>query len=508
MKHLWNLKSRRFMIPVLSMIIGVVFYTTGRVAVPNNTLYHEPFRPQFHYSPPCCWMNDPNGMVYLDGEYHLFYQYNPEAMVWGPMHWGHAVSTDLIHWQTLPIALAPDQNGTIFSGSAVIDTDNTAGFGKNAMVAVYSYDSQSQGIAYSTDRGRTWTKYASNPVIPALAKDFRDPKVFWHADSREWVMVISAGHEVRIFTSPNLREWTFSSRFAGGNTMGTWEVPDLLPLQLNGETRWVLLVSSSNFAPAGGNGVQYFIGSFDGHTFTNDDPTKTLWLDYGPDNYAGTTWSNEPNGKQIYIGWMNNWAYGDRIPTSPWRGATTLPRELQLAQTPDGIRLVQTPIAALVSLRTPIGTWDNLNVTGEQPLDKVHSRTLEIIADFDPGNAQRFGFDVHYGPDAHTRIVYNKKQAQLFISRTTFAPDGSDISGFTPAFGAPVAVVDGHIRMHLFVDESSVEVFANDGITVLTAQTFVNPANDGVAVFADSGSAVVRHLEVYAVASVWPKVAG
>ncbi|MHB8751283.1 MAG: glycoside hydrolase family 32 protein [Aggregatilineales bacterium] len=467
-------------------------------------MYHEPFRPQFHYSPPCCWMNDPNGLVYLDGEYHLFYQFNPGGLTSGSQHWGHAVSPDLVHWETLPIALYPDEHGTIWSGSAVIDTNNTSGFGKNAMVAIYSYNTQTQGVAYSTDRGRTWTKYPGNPVIGALEKDFRDPKVFWHPDSGQWVMVIAAGHEVRFFTSPNLREWTFSGKFAGGNTMGVWEVPDLFPLEIDGQTKWVLLVSSSNFAPAGGNGVQYFIGSFDGHTFTNDYPAATLWLDYGPDNYAGTTWSNEPNGKHIYIGWMNNWAYADQIPTSTWRGATTLPRELQLVRTPDGIRLSQSPIAALSSLRTLLGTWDGLNVSGELPLDKAHGRTLEIIADFEPGDATRFGIDVDNGQDLRTRIVYNAKQSQLLISRPATTANG-EIAGFTPAFGARVAIDNGHVRFHLFVDESSVEVFANDGLTVLTSQTFVNPANDGVAVFAENGLAKLSHLEVYALASIWPK---
>ncbi len=319
-------------------------------------------------------------------------------------------------------------------------------------------------------------------------------------------MVIAAGHEVQFFTSPNLREWTFSGKFAGGNTEGTWEVPDLFPLTVDGKTKWVLLVSSSNFAPSGGDGVQYFIGSFDGHTFTNDYPTSTLWLDYGPDNYAGTTFSNQPDGKAIYMGWMNNWAYGDQIPTSTWRGATTLPRELNLVTTPAGIRLAQVPIAALSSLRTPLGTWDGVTVSGEQPLDKAHGRTLEIIADFQPGNSTRFGLDVDNGSGGRTRIVYATKQSQLLISRPTGTTAGA-INGFTPAFGALLTVTNGHVLMHVFVDESSVEVFANNGLTVLTSQMFVDPAHDGVAVFAEGGSATLSHLEVYALSSIWSKAA-
>ncbi len=489
---------------VVSMLLGYVPASTSWSALQPKAPYREPFRPQFHFSPPCCWMNDPNGLVYLDGEYHLFYQFNPDGIVWGPMHWGHAVSTDLVHWQNLPIALAPDANGTIFSGSAVIDSNNTAGFGKNAMVAVYSYNTQTQGVAYSTDRGRTWTKYSGNPVISALAKDFRDPKVFWDTDRQQWVMVISAGHEARIFTSPNLREWTFSSTFSGGNTFGTWEVPNLFPLKIEDERKWVLLASSSNYAPAGGNGVQYFIGNFDGHSFRSDYPDKTLWLDYGADNYAGTTWSNEPRGKAVYIGWMSNWAYAEQTPTLNWRGATTLPRELQLVRTSDGIRLAQTVVPAFDALRTPLGVWDGLAVNGEMALDKVHSRTLEIIADFEVGDATRFGLDLHSGPDGKTRIVYNSNQSQLFVSRNPSSAFG-DISGFTPAFGAPLLPDNGHIKLHLYLDESSVEVFANNGLTVLTSQVFDYPLNDGLALFADGGSAKISHLEVYTLGSIWPK---
>ena len=201
------------------------------MSVPTHVLYGEEFRPQFHYSPPCRWMNDPNGMVYHNGEYHLFYQFHPEGLTWGPMHWGHAVSTDLVHWQTLPIALFPDEHGTIFSGSVVVDHANTAGFGAGAMVAFYSYNTQTPGIAYSTDNGRTWTKYAGNPVMGALAPDFRDPKVFWHEASQQWVAPIAAGQAIEFFVSPNLLDWQFASRFSGGLVGITWEVPDLFPLE-------------------------------------------------------------------------------------------------------------------------------------------------------------------------------------------------------------------------------------------------------------------------------------
>ncbi len=468
----------------------------------STPVYDEPFRPQFHYSPPQSWMNDPNGLVYFEGEYHLFYQYNPDDVVWGPMHWGHAVSPDLIHWETLPIALYPDDIGTIFSGSIVIDERNTAGFGASAMVAVYSYNTQSQGVAYSTDRGRTWTKYAGNPIIPALYPDFRDPKVFWHEESGQWVMVIAAGREAQFFTSPNLLDWTFASRFAAGHIVATWEVPDIFPLEIEGETKWVLLVSVGGHAPAGGSGIQYFIGEFDGQTFTNDNPPgTTLWFDYGADNYAGTTWSNTPDGKRLYIGWMNNWVYGQSIPTSTWRGAATLPRELRLARTPEGIRLAQTPVEAVQQLRTPLGVWENLTVSDDLPLD-VQGRTLEIIAEIDAGTAERFGLVVQYGEIAGTRIVYNAARSQLLISRTDTTEAGY-ISGFNPAFGAPITLDENRLRLHIFVDESSVEVFAQDGLVTLTSQTFVDPLADGLALFANNGEIEVSRLEIYALSSIW-----
>jgi fructan beta-fructosidase len=469
----------------------------------DNPLYQEPYRPQFHYSPPCGWMNDPNGLVYYQGEYHLFYQFSP-LVSRGPMHWGHAVSADLVHWQTLPIALYPDDIGAIWSGSVVVDADNTSGLVPGGgLVAIYSYENQSQGIAYSADRGQTWTKYVGNPVIPSPAKDFRDPKVFWYQD--HWVMVIAAGPQAQIFTSLNLLDWEYHSSFSGGHVQGVWEVPDLFPLEIDGQTKWVLLVSVSTLAPAGGGGIQYFIGDFDGQTFTNDTPLSILWLDYGPDNYAGTTWNGAPDGQRVYIGWMSSWQYAFSLPTPNWRGAATLPREFKLVQTPDGIRLTQSVPASFEQLRSLIGTWDGLTVSGDLPLDAVHGRTLEIIADLETDDASPFGIDVQRGDPGRTRIVYNPARSQLLLSRTA-ATDTGTIADFTLAFGAPTPLDQQHLRLHIFVDESSVEIFAQDGLVALTGQTFANPADDGVALFTDKGSIVVSHLEIYGLASIWPPV--
>jgi len=310
--------------------------------------YDEQFRPQFHFSPPDHWMNDPNGLVYLDGEYHLFYQHDPQSRENGPMHWGHAISADLIHWTNLPIALYPDAIGPIWSGSAVIDVDNTSGLVPGGgMIAIFSYKDQSQGIAFSTDKGRSWTKYSHNPVIPVGGKDFRDPKVFWHADTKRWVMILAVNDHVAILTSSNLINWTAVSEFGVGQGIhwGVWECPDLFPLMVDGQTKWVLTNSMSP-------GTQYFVGNFDGETFTNDNSADTqLLIDYGPDSYAGVTWNDTPDGSRVLIAWMDNWRYAVNIPTTPWRGAMSIPHVLTLKRLPEGIRLIQSPIAQVEELR-------------------------------------------------------------------------------------------------------------------------------------------------------------
>lgn len=496
-----NLKI--FRLRTLFIVISVSLLAGNIIMAQDNPIYQEPFRPQFHYSPPCQWMNDPNGLVYYEGEYHLFYQFYPQDIVWGPMHWGHAVSPDLVHWQTLPIALFPDDIGAIWSGSIVVDANNTSGLVEGGgLIAIYSYQNQSQGIAYSTDKGRTWTKYAGNPVIGALAKDFRDPKVFWYDGTKQWIMVIAAGHELQIFTSPNLINWEMTSKLTGGLAGGVWEVPDLFPLEIEGQTKWVLLGSVSQMAPAGGGGVRYYIGDFDGRTFTYNESDPVLWLDYGPDNYAGTTFSDMPMDKRTYIGWMSNWQYAASTPTTRWRGATTLPRELRLVATSEGIRMIQVPVETVSQLRKPLGTWDNLTISEDTLLDKVQGRTLEIIAEIEPGSAERFGIDVQRSADNKTHIVYNTKQSKLYVSRSDKTDTGT-ISAFTPAFGAPITLANDTLRLHIFVDESSVEVFGQDGLISITGLTFTKPSDNGIALFAEHGEIKVKNLEIYSLGSIW-----
>lgn len=312
--------------------------------------YQEKYRPQYHFSPESGWMNDPNGLVFYDGEYHLFYQYYPDSTVWGPMHWGHAVSTDLFSWTHLPVALYPDSLGYIFSGSAVSDIYNTSGFGDGTtppLIAVFTYHNselerkgnnefQSQGIAWSNDRGRTWKKFQGNPVLPNPGiRDFRDPKVFRHDASGKWIMILAVHDRVHIYSSPDLKNWSFESEFgeSAGSHGGVWECPDLFPLTVTGtsSSKWVMLVSINPGGPNGGSVTQYFTGEFDGHKFIPDD-IAAKWMDMGTDNYAGVTWSGIPeqDGRKILIGWMSNWNYATVVPSSLWRSAMTIPRELTL----------------------------------------------------------------------------------------------------------------------------------------------------------------------------------
>ncbi len=466
-------------------------------------LYREPFRPQYHYSAPQAWLNDPNGLVYYEGEYHLFYQYHPDSTTWGPMHWGHAVSPDLLHWETLPIALYPDDLGTIFSGCVVVDAQNTSGLVPGGgLVAVYSYHTQTQGVAYSTDRGRTWTKYSENPIMPAVARDFRDPKVFWHAETGRWVMIIAAGPEIHLYTSANLLDWEPASVFTGGYRGGVWEVPDLVAMELNGETHWVLIVGVSQDAPSGGSGTRYFVGSFDGQTFTDRYPDETLWFDYGPDNYAGTTFFNAPGGRHVLIGWMNNWIYANEVPTSTWRGVMTVPHDLSLAETPDGIRLVHRPAAELETLREPLGTWQDVKLEGDWRPGDVTGRVLEIVAEIEPGTAETLGFKVHAGEDGDARIFYDVAKEQLFVSRP-----GAGVSNFNRLFDMHVPLQDGRIALHILLDEASLEIFTADGLSSFTAQIFLDPAQDGLELFAYEGTARIVNLAIYRLESVWPQAA-
>ena len=510
-----NWMQRKILLLTLIILSGAI-QSCGSITSLNTDHFvemplNEPYRPQYHFTPSKNWMNDPNGLVHYAGEYHLFYQHNPDDTVWGPMHWGHAVSRDLVNWQHLPIALYPDEHGMIFSGSAVIDWNNTAGFDKEAMVAIFTHHSesarQSQSLAYSTDKGRTWTKYEGNPVLepPKNIKNFRDPKVFWYGDAENghWVMAVTGGNVILFFSSPDLKTWesTGGFGFGYGSTQGVWETPDLFQLPVDGgsETRWVLTVGVGDGGPAGGSGTQYFVGDFDGKSFTSDNPKDTiLWADFGADFYAPQSWNEKPDDRRIWLGWMNNWRYANLIPTSTWRSAFTLPRELSLKTTPEGVRLIQKPFAGFQTLRGDRQSWKNQKISGatQYPLS---GPAFELLARFQiiPNMpADRLGFRIPTADGGFTTIGYTTKSQKLFIDRSQCGE-----TEFSPAFSgvqmAPLKPENGVIDLHIFVDSSSVEVFANDGQVVLTDQIFPCAENSSLEVFSDSGEIQLDSLEIY-----------
>lgn len=490
----------------------------------KEPFYTETFRPQFHYSPETNWLNDPNGMVYYNGEYHLFYQHHPDGTTWGPMHWGHAVSVDLIHWEHLPVALEPDEIGTIFSGSAVVDWNDTTGFfnGQSGLVAIFTHDGtkpdsgekfQAQSLAYSTDNGRTWNRYEGNPVLlDENQADFRDPKVFWHEDSNRWVMVLATGQTISFYTSPDLKSWVLASVFGENQGFhdGVWECPDLFQLPVNGNEalkKWVLLVSvGDNPDFLEGSRTQYFIGDFDGQTFKNDySHDTTLWLDHGRDNYAGVSWSDLPesDSRRIYIGWMSNWKYANLTPSKSWRGAMTLPRELSLAMTEQGIRLRQLPVKESAALRTEtIELKRNEFMAGNQIVYTPETNAYELEAEFEIKEPGVFGFALCSGSLEKTVVGYDANAQKLFIDRSQSGKSNFH-RDFAVKHEAELKPKDGKVKLKVYVDWSSVEVFANDGELTMTDLIFPDSSSRGVEWFAEEGSVQLLSLNVHLLKNIW-----
>lgn len=491
-------------------------------------LYRETWRPQFHFTPAKNWINDPNGMVYYDGEFHLFYQYNPFGDKWGHMSWGHAVSRDLLHWKHLPVALREENDVMIFSGSAVVDEKNTSGFGKDRkppLVAIYTghYTKkplQNQHLAYSNDRGRTWTKFTGNPVLDISAQDFRDPKVIWHEPTKQWVMAAAwpLQRKIRFYASPNLKKWTHLSDFGpAGSIAGIWECPDLFPLRVDGKTKWVLLVNVNSGAPVGGSGCQYFVGDFDGTTFTPDpsypkrragqksDPA--LWLDHGPDFYAAVTWSDVPprDGRRLALGWMSNWQYANDAPTSPWRGAMTTPRQLLLRDSAEGLRLVQKPVTELQHLRGPLHRFKGGTVEASNAWIKrsgLSSGPMEMRLEFAPTVKSVAGVKLFKGEKEETRIALDREGGRISIDRKR-SGNVAFHANFPSVSSAPIPKTDGRIELQIYVDTCSVEVFVNGGEKVLTALIFPSQPSRGMELFGPNESATVSTFDVWPLASCW-----
>lgn len=489
----------------------------------DSTKYQELYRSQFHFSPPHNWINDPNGLVYHKGEYHLFYQYNPLGDQWGHMSWGHSVSSDLLHWEHLPVALKEENNIMIFSGSAVSDVDNTSGFGdgnNTPLVAIYTghhtnRELQDQRIAYSLDDGRTWTKFEGNPVIDEGMKDFRDPKVFWHESSEKWIMSVAlpTQHKVRFYSSENLTDWDYLSEFGpAGAIGGIWECPDLFALPVKDDEnkhKWVLQVDINPGAPFGGSGGQYFVGIFDGEKFTPDSVNegKIRWADYGKDFYAVQSYANIPenDGRRIWLAWMNNWQYAGEIPTNPWRGAMTIPRQISLKSEDETYHLVQEPADELQSLRKEHHHFDDLLIEGDSNLLKekgIAGKQLEIMARFETGDAESFGFYVRKSDTEKTVVGYDEKSNQIFIDRTQSGE--ADFSDHFPGkHGGDLISGNGEVTLHIFVDWSSVEVFGNGGETSITDRIFPSPDSEDLSIFSEGGPVRLVSLDIWELESVW-----
>jgi len=450
-------------------------------------------------------MNDPNGMVYFKGEYHLFFQHNPNDSIWGPMHWGHAVSQDMIDWQELPIALYPDELGTIFSGSAVVDWQNTSGFFPNepGIVAIFTHHLdkangtpiiQTQSLAYSHDQGRTWTKYEGNPVLKHPIKvDFRDPKVFWHTETAKWLMTLATGQTVTIYSSPNLIDWQFESEFGDniGSHDGVWECPDLFELAVdNGEEKkWVLFVSiGDNPQFDSGSRTQYFVGSFDGSTFTVDNQ-EIQWLDFGKDNYAGVSFSDIPaeDGRRIYLGWMSNWRYANQVPTEGWRSQMTLPRRLALRHVGDQLLVVQNPVEELDSYFTKVvDIADVLINSEEEKTFAVDQSSVEIVLTIDNHNAKQFGIVLSHTERKKTVLSIDTETNRLTLDRRnsgqiTFSENFSNYQELN-------LHATNQVNLRIIVDSSSIEVFINEGTYALTSLIYPDKVCEEIALFAFGGT--------------------
>ena len=437
-------------------------------------LIPEKYRPSYHHAPERGWMNDPNGLFFKDGVWHLYCQYNPYGSMWGNMHWAHSTSTDLVHWQQQPVALAPDAWGTMFSGSCVVDHNNTAGFGKDAIISMYTSsrptpfggDVQAQCIAYSNDGGKTFTKYVGNPVITDEKKDFRDPHVFWNEEAGFWNMILAAGQEMQIFSSSNLKDWKLESSFGHeyGNHGGVWECPDLMKMKVRGtdQEKWMLICNINPGGPFGGSATQYFIGQFDGHKFTcEDEPSETKWMDYGKDHYATITFDNAPEGRRCAIAWMSNWQYANQVPTMQFRSANSIVRDLGLFEYNGETYCSVTPAREMDSIR------------GQRISHPTE--TCEIVVSL-KGDAQ---LTLRNSKDEKVVITYDEAEQTIDFDRRR----SGDVS-FSDAFPCSVSSPTyGEVKtLRIFIDRCSIEIFDGDGKFSLTNLVFPSEAYNKIAV--------------------------
>ena len=472
------------------------------------------YRPAYHHTPLYGWMNDPNGMFYKDGKWHLYYQYNPYGSKWQNMSWGHSVSSDLIHWEHLPVAIKPNGLGTVFSGSCAIDRQGSAGYGENAVIALYTSagTSQMQSLAASNDNGTTFKIHNANPVI-TLESEARDPNMFWNEKTGEWNLILAHAldHEMLIFTSPDLKQWTLQSSFGKGlgSQDGVWECPDLFELPLEGEniSKWVLICNINPGCPFGGSAAQYFIGDFDGKKFTPDTDASgnvpTKWLDYGKDHYATVSWSNCPDNRRTVIGWMSNWQYANEVPTMQYRSANTLPRDLKLFRGADGdIYVASAPVPELTALRSTLSV-NVKKVTANSKksvykLPAANDGICEILLNVDARKAQAFNIELDNKNGDKVVMTYDVKNHSMSFDRTKSGK--VDFSTHFPAVTiAPTRENNGNIALRLFIDRSSIELFGNDGQFVMTNLVFPTIPYSTLSIQAVGGKARVSDFKVFSI---------
>lgn len=466
----------------------------------------ERFRPIFHFSPDYGWMNDPNGMFYKDGVYHLCFQYNPYGSTWENMSWGHATTKDLITWTHKPDVLHRDGFGEIFSGGAIIDKNNDAGFGEGAIIAFYTNAGigQMQCIAYSLDNGETFIKYKDNPILTSDIADFRDPKVFWHDDTNRWIMLLSVDQHMEIYSSLNLLDWQYESSFGEkeGAHGGVWECPDLVQLAIENESdkRWVLLCNINPGGPFGGSATQYFVGRFDGKTFINESPLKTKWMDFGKDYYATVTWANAPENRTIALGWMSNWQYANQVPTQQFRSANSIPRDLILFRDNNEIFLKSTPVTELDIFSKKGKIIPDITVNKEYEIKNIFPQitaayTLEI--ELLCGDADTIGIELFNDKDDTVVFTIDIHKREFRMSRNKSGiTDFDPTETFTNDTISPLYGGFEIISLLILVDTCSIEIFGNGGKFTMTNLVFPQEPYNNIRFFSKGGAYTIDMLQL------------
>lgn len=466
----------------------------------------ERFRPIFHFSPDYGWMNDPNGMFYKDGVYHLCFQYNPYGSTWENMSWGHATTKDLITWTHKPDVLHRDGFGEIFSGGAIIDKNNDAGFGEGAIIAFYTNAGigQMQCIAYSLDYGETFIKYKDNPILTSDIADFRDPKVFWHDDTNRWIMLLSVDQHMEIYSSLNLLDWQYESSFGEkeGAHGGVWECPDLVQLAIENESdkRWVLLCNINPGGPFGGSATQYFVGRFDGKTFINESPLKTKWMDFGKDYYATVTWTNAPENRTIALGWMSNWQYANQVPTQQFRSANSIPRDLVLFRDNNEIYLKSTPVTELDIFSKKGKIISDITVNKEYEIKNIFPQitaayTLEI--ELLCGDADTIGIELFNDKDDTVVFTIDIHKREFRMSRNKSGiTDFDPTETFTNDTISPLYGGFEIISLLILVDTCSIEIFGNGGKFTMTNLVFPQEPYNNIRFFSKGDAYTIDMLQL------------